>query len=162
MLFRINQIGVKFVLKEVEKKALEYFNGNYNCAQSVLRTVLEEKGLFFKQAPAIANAFGGGIIGRGEVCGAVSGAVMVIGVLSSINGSDIVDQKKIAREKTEEFYRQFEGIFGHSSCNGLIGIDPSDPEAKRKASEAGIYKENCPKFVAKATAIVLELFSEKK
>jgi C_GCAxxG_C_C family probable redox protein len=149
-------------LTDIENKALEYFRGNYNCAQSVLRTVLEEKGLFFDQAPSIANAFGGGIIGRGEICGAVSGAVMAIGALSGMNGSDIVEQKKLAREKTEEFYKHFETVFGHNTCNGLIGINPEDPDSKQQARDAGIYRENCPKFVAKATAIVLELFSEKK
>ncbi|NHJ47027.1 MAG: C_GCAxxG_C_C family protein [Asgard group archaeon] len=149
-------------LTDIEDKALDYFKGNYNCAQSVFRTVLEEKGLFFDQAPSIANAFGGGIIGRGEICGAVSGAIMAIGALSGNNGSDIVEQKKLARVKTEEFYKQFEAVFGHNTCNGLIGIDPNDPDAKIKARDAGIYRENCPKFVAKATAIVLELFSEKK
>jgi C_GCAxxG_C_C family probable redox protein len=149
-------------LTDIEDKALEFFKGNYNCAQAVLRTVLEEKGIFFDQAPSIANAFGGGIIGRGEVCGAVSGAVMAIGALSGMIESDIVEQKKLAREKTEEFYQQFEAIFGHNSCNGLIGIDPKDPDAKQKARDAGIYSENCPKFVAKATTIVLKLFSEKK
>ncbi|NHK30921.1 MAG: C_GCAxxG_C_C family protein [Asgard group archaeon] len=153
---------LNLLVNDIEKKALGYFKGNYNCAQAVIRTVLEEKGIFFKEAPAVANAFGGGIIGRGEVCGAVSGSIMAIGVLSSSNGSDIVEQKKLAREKTEEFYKRFEAIFGHNSCNGLIGIDPNDPNAKRKASEAGIYRENCPKFVAQATSIVLNLFSNKE
>jgi C_GCAxxG_C_C family probable redox protein len=155
-------LELNLLVNNIEEKALEYFKGSYNCAQAVLRTVLEEKGIFFKEAPAVANAFGGGIIGRGEVCGAVSGAIMAIGVLSSSNGSDIIEQKKIAREKSEEFYERFEVIFGHSSCNGLIGIDPNDPDAKQKASEAGIYRENCPKFVAQATSIVLSLFSNKE
>ncbi|HUU76763.1 MAG TPA: C-GCAxxG-C-C family protein [candidate division Zixibacteria bacterium] len=144
-----------------EKRALEYFNGDYNCTQAVLRTVLEEKGFFFEEAPAIAAAFGGGIIGRGEVCGAVSGALMAIGVLSSKLFNNITEQKKVIREYSEIFYNKFENIFGHNTCNGLIGIDRNDPLAKQKATDAGIYKEKCPKFVIQATNIVLEIFKDK-
>lgn len=144
-----------------EKKVLEYFNGDYNCAQAVLRTVLEEKGFFFEEALAIAAAFGGGIIGRGEICGAVSGALMAIGVLNGKLIDDVTEQKSVTREYSEIFYEKFESIFGHNTCNGLIGIDRNDPLAKQKATDAGIYRENCPKFVTQATNIVLEIFKDK-
>ncbi|NHJ31492.1 MAG: C_GCAxxG_C_C family protein [Asgard group archaeon] len=143
-----------------ETKALDYFN-THNCCQAVLRTVLEEKGLMFGEAVFIGSGFGGGIIGRGEICGAVSGAVMAIGILAKTLNSDLAEHKKATREITGIFYERFEGIYGHSTCNGLIGIDKNDPEAKKKASEAGIYRENCPKFVKSAVSIVLDLFTEK-
>ena len=143
-----------------ETKALNYFN-THNCCQAVLRTVLEEKGLMFDEAIFIGSGFGGGIIGRGEICGAVSGAVMAVGILNKNLYSDLAEHKNATREITKLFYERFEGIYGHSTCNGLIGIDRNDPEAKRKASEAGIYRENCPKFVRTAVNIVLDLFTEK-
>ncbi len=143
-----------------ETKALDYFN-THNCCQSVLRSVLEEKGLMFDEAIFIGSGFGGGIIGRGEICGAVSGAVMAIGILNKNLYTDLAEHKKATRETTEIFYKRFEGIYGHSTCNGLIGIDRNDPEAKKKASEAGIYRENCPKFVKSAVNIVLDLFTKK-
>ena len=145
----------------VETKVLDYFSGDYNCAQSVLRAVLEEKGVYFEEAPALAAAFGGGIIGRGEICGAVSGALMAIGVLNSKLLDDMVEIKEATKKHSEIFYQKFEEIFGHNTCNGLIGIDRNDPEAKQKAVDAGIYKENCPKFVSQAVSIVLEMFKYK-
>ena len=102
-----------------------------------------------------------GIIGRGEVCGAVSGAVMAIGLLTKTRYSDLAEHKQFTRETAKIFYERFEGIYGDSTCNGLIGIDRNDPEAKKKASEAGIYRENCPKFVQSAVNIVLDLFADE-
>jgi C_GCAxxG_C_C family probable redox protein len=143
-----------------ETKALDYFN-THNCCQAVLRTVLEEKKLMFDDAVFIGSGFGGGIIGRGEICGAVSGAVMAIGILTKTLHSDLAEHKQATRDLTGIFYEHFESIFGHSTCNGLIGIDRNDPDAKKKASEAGIYRDNCPKFVRTAVNIVLDLFTEK-
>ena len=128
--------------KSIDQKALDYFD-NYNCCQSVLRTILEEKGLMFDEAISIATAFGGGVIGRGEICGAVSGAVMAVGILGRQLFENYQDYKTATRENVKLFYEKFECIFGHSTCNGLIGIEDNDPVAKKRASEAGIYRENC-------------------
>ncbi|MHA1155893.1 MAG: C-GCAxxG-C-C family protein [Candidatus Heimdallarchaeota archaeon] len=147
--------------KEIEKKALEYFTGDYNCSQSVLRTILEEKGAYFDQAPFVTASFGGGIIGRGEICGAVSGAIMALGVLNGQLFDNISDVKDATREDVINFYKLFQEKFRHSTCYGLIGIDPNDPDAKQKASDAGIYSENCPNFVVEAVKIVLEIHKEK-
>lgn len=93
--------------KEIERKALEYFTGDYNCSQSVLRTILEEKGVYFDQAPFVAASFGGGIVGRGEICGAVSGAIMALGVLNGQLYDNITEIKDATREDTINFYKLF-------------------------------------------------------
>ena len=144
-----------------EKKVLEYFQGDYNCSQSVLRTILEEKDVYFKEAPFVTASFGGGIVGRGEICGAVSGAIMAIGVLNGQLYDDIVKVKDATRIDTIEFYKLFQEKFRHSTCNGLIGVDHNDPDAKEKARDEGRYKENCPQFVSEAVKIVLDLFNKK-
>lgn len=122
---------------------------------------LEEKGAYFNQAPFVAASFGGGIVGRGEICGAVSGAIMALGVLNGQLYDNITEVKDATREDTINFYKLFQERFRHSTCYGLIGIDPNDPDAKQKASDAGFYKENCPNFVVEAVKIVLEMHKEK-
>ena len=145
-----------------EKKVLDYFSGDFNCAQSVLRTILEEKNVYFDEATYVASAFGGGIIGRGEICGAVSGALMAIGVLNGILIKDVQKQKDATREDSLLFYKKFEEIFEHNTCNGLIGIDRNDPGALEKARDEGRFKQMCPKFVVEAVKIVLRIFEEKE
>ncbi|MFW9923305.1 MAG: C-GCAxxG-C-C family protein [Candidatus Thorarchaeota archaeon] len=143
------------------EKALQYFSSDYNCAQAVLSAVTEDNEQKLNQIPHIAAAFGGGIIGRGEICGAVSGALMAIGVLNGRIYTDIIEQKAKTKEDSEKFYEEFEKIFGHNTCNGLIGIDRRDPVARQQAVDAGLYKKNCPKFVEEAVRIVFEIFKDR-
>ncbi len=143
--------------EEAVKKTLEYFSDDYNCSQAVLKGVLEEMGYYFDEAPMVTAAYGGGIIGRGEVCGAVSGAIMSLGVINGKKISDLVEYKKATSENSKTFYAQFEEKFGCSTCNGIIGVDPNDPDSRQKASDAGIFAERCPKFVAEAVRIVLAM-----
>ena len=60
-------------------KAVEYFSNNFNCAQAVFTTYATEMGIEEEMALKIATQFGGGSR-KGEVCGAVSGALMVLGL----------------------------------------------------------------------------------
>ncbi len=86
---------------------------------------------------------------------------MAIGLVNKAFYGDLAEHKKVTRETAKIFYERFEEIYGISTCNGLIGIDRNDPEAKRKASEAGIYRENCSKFVRSAVNIVHDLFADQ-
>lgn len=61
-------------------KTLELFNKGYNCAQAILAVYGEEFGLKREHALKIGAPFGGGIADTGDVCGAVTGALMVIGL----------------------------------------------------------------------------------
>ena len=74
----------------VKDKALEYHNKGYNCAQSVLSALAEYTNLDEKTALAVSGGFGGGLR-SGEICGAISGAVMAIGLLL-----DPIDKKTVA------------------------------------------------------------------
>jgi C_GCAxxG_C_C family probable redox protein len=142
----------------MSEEAKEYFTTGYNCAQAVLRSVLEKKKLYFEQAPIVAAGFGGGISRRGEMCGALTGAVMAIGILTSENEKDISRHKALTYEKVAEFIKKFNEIHETPICNELVGFDIRDPEARKKGNEEGVFRELCPKFVETAAKIVLELF----
>ncbi|MCW4055801.1 MAG: C-GCAxxG-C-C family protein, partial [Candidatus Bathyarchaeota archaeon] len=66
-------------------KAAIYFRGGYNCAQSVLLAMQEHYGTKSDVIPKIASAFGGGVGRCGSVCGALTGAVMTIGMKHGTN-----------------------------------------------------------------------------
>ena len=64
---------------DIREKALYWHKKGYNCAQTVLAACSELTGLDEKTALAISAGFGGGLR-SGEVCGAISGAVMAVGM----------------------------------------------------------------------------------
>lgn len=144
--------------QEAIKKAKEYFTSGYNCAQAVSRAVLEYKELSFEELAIISAGFGGGISRRGEICGAVTGAIMAIGMLTSQTEKDVSKHKAATYKKVAEFIDKFNEIHETPICNNLIGFDIRDPDARQKGNDEGVFRKICPKFLETATKIVLELF----
>ena len=136
------------------------FRTDFNCAQSVLVSVLEAKGLLFGHAPSVAVGFGGGIGHEGLVCGAVTGAVMALGIIQS---QRITDNKRLKEETydlVQEFMTRFRKDFGSIICNDLTGIDIKDEKQLNSPSAVGIFETVCMNVVGRAADIVSEM-SEK-
>ena len=142
------------------KKARELFLSNDNCAQAVFIAVLEEKGLYFEQAPIAAAGFGGGISRRGEMCGALTGAVMAIGILQGQKYTEPGEHRKYTYESVGELIEKFKAIHGSPICNDLVGFDVSDPDARKKGNEEGVFKNICPKFVEDSVRIIQKMFPD--
>ena len=143
-----------------EKKALSYFESNHNCAQSVLRALLEHKGIHIDQAAQFAAGFGAGITYSGQQCGAISGAMMAIGILEGLTNSDIRQHKSRTYKLSSDLHSLFKKEFDSIICDELTGIDMGDSEKLRAANEAGHFEETCPKFVEASVRIVMDMFPD--
>lgn len=113
------------------KKAAELFNKNFNCAQSVLAAFCEDYGVDIQTGFKLAAAFGGGVR-SGEICGAVSGAAMVIGLKYGQFSPDDLESKSKCNAKTIEFITAFRKQNDSIVCGQLLGYDANDPEAREK------------------------------
>lgn len=126
--------------------ALECFNKGLNCSQAVLCRFSEELGLSYEMALKISNGFGGGMK-QAETCGAVTGALMVIGLK---HGQENEEDKE-SKEKTYEFVKDFIDIFnfrnGTIICKELLDIDVSTEEGYAKAKEKELFMTLCPKYI---------------
>ena len=81
---------------DIGQRALDYHKNGYNCAQSVFAACCEYTGLDEKTALALSAGFGGGAR-SGELCGAVTGAIMAEGLVFPFNdGQDTEAKDKIA------------------------------------------------------------------
>ena len=106
--------------KEAEKRAFDYFQSGYHCAESILKTIVElHAGEQGKEIPKIASSFSGGIGGTHEdVCGALTGGVIAVGILCGRMkpGEDIKDAKELA----SGFRKQFIKEFGSTNCGKIL------------------------------------------
>lgn len=105
---------------DIGQRALDYHNNGFNCAQSVFAACCEYTGMDEKTALALSAGFGGGAR-SGELCGAITGAVMAEGLTFPFNdGQDIEAKDKIAA-----IAKQCVGIarekYGHVRCEELKG-----------------------------------------
>jgi C_GCAxxG_C_C family probable redox protein len=142
--------------KELSKaeEAKKQFEKGFLCAPAVLSTYSEQLGLEKTLALKIACGFGAGIGRMGRTCGAVTGAVMVIGLKhGQVNLADVE-----SREKTytlvKEFVDSFTALHGSIECRELIGYDLSDSGELKLARENGVFQNKCPSFVYDSARIL--------
>jgi C_GCAxxG_C_C family probable redox protein len=140
-----------------EQIALELFGQGFNCGQAVLAAFADRHGLGREGALRVGCAFGGGIARTGGLCGAVSGALMAIGLE---HGRTTVEDEA-ARERTYDATRAFLEAFRHAHgsdvCRELLGVDIGTAEGRVAAMKAGLFKSVCPELVRSAVRIVEQL-----
>ena len=141
------------------EKAGKYFDQGFGCAQSVLASFAQDHGLDEKTALRLATGFGSGMGRLCEVCGALTGAFMVIGLQY---GRDEADGEKYGPQ-TEKTYRlvaelasRFRARNGSIYCRDLIGHDLSNPEERARAREQGLFKTICGKCVRDSVELLQE------
>jgi len=140
------------MIRDRVAEALEMFNAGFNCSQAVFAVFSEEFGLSEETALKIACPFGGGIGGYGRTCGALSGALMVIGMKYGSSDPADLEAKRLSREKTRQLIEMFEKAHGSSLCNNLVGFDRSNLSGIELMAKLPHFHSICPKFLE--TAIV--------
>lgn len=141
------------------EKAAEYFNNNFNCSQSVFASYAKELGVDEKTALKIATNFGGGAR-KGELCGAVSGALMVLGCRAGHCDSDDTEAKGKAYALSEEYMNRFIAANGSVVCRDLLGYDIAKKEDMEKIKEKKLFQTICPKMVEIAVEILEQMMAE--
>ena len=139
-------------------KAKEYFEQHYNCAQSTFGPFAKQLGLDLELAFKIATPFGGGMGHAGQVCGAVTGALMAIGLARGITVYDR-EQKYACYDLAKSFQAQFWKAHGDLTCPGLLGYDIGKTHELARVREEGLFHSLCPQLVSDAALIVGELLN---
>lgn len=139
------------------EKAISSFKSDLNCAQSVLSAYTEELNLDPDLALAISCGFGGGMGRLQETCGAVTGAIMVLGIYNRPKFNSNSERKEKTYVMVREFSEKFKALHGTTSCKALLNCDLQTEEGRRYAREHGLYETICEKCVADSVRIIKEL-----
>lgn len=135
-------------------EAKKQFEKGFSCAPAVFSTYSGQFGLGEELALKIACGFGGGIGRMGKTCGAVTGAIMVIGLKHG--QLSVADEK--SRQETHMLVKklidEFTALHGSTECKELIGYDLSISGELESARKSGVFKNKCPGFVYDAARIL--------
>lgn len=143
-------------------QAESLFKNGYSCSQAILIAFGSQFGLSHEIAARIAAPFGGGFARRGEICGALSGALIVIGLKFGNTSVEDKDSKEHTHQLSEEFLRRFESRHGTITCRDLIDWDISTPDGLQSARDLQLFSTICPKFVYDAADILTDMLSSPK
>ncbi|NVN93881.1 MAG: C_GCAxxG_C_C family protein [Bacteroidetes bacterium] len=141
-------------MKNKATEAIEVFKNDYNCSQSVLSVFAEELGINKDVALKICNPFGAGIAYMQECCGAVSGALMAIGLAYGKGEHGSNDDKAMAYEKAKHFIAEFKKIHNSVCCRELLdNHDMNTPEGIEKIYELDLFRQRCAIYIQDAVRI---------
>ena len=135
-------------------QATELFRKGFNCAQAVFLPYADQLGMDRDTALKISCPFGAGMSRAAETCGAVTGALMAIGLR---HGRCLLEDEA-ARETTyalsRELMRRFPERHGSLICRDLLGCDIGTPEGQDASRQKGAHTLICPAFVTDAARIL--------
>ncbi len=111
-----------------------------------------------------ASALAGGVARRGETCGALTGAIMAIGLVAGREKMEEVEQYNKAMVPAEEVYLRFQKEVGHTICPEIHQILYGKsyrlhiPEERKAFLEAGGHSAvGCPSVCEKAAKIAADI-----
>lgn len=140
------------------EKALKYFGSNFNCSQGVFTAFATELGIDEKTALRLGTNFGGGER-KGELCGAVAGALMVLGLLYGHDDSNDLLSKRRSYIIAVDFMNRFTEKNGSVVCRKLLGYDISKEDDMKIIQEKNLFRTFCPGMIKSAVDILDEMIS---
>lgn len=126
----------------------------HNCCQSVFLAFCEEFGLDPVVGLKLSGGLGAGFSRRGEVCGAVSGAIMALGLQQGFYDPADPESKAAFVKKTRAFMDAFEAKHGTIICRELLNFDISTEENYARAVNEGIFAGVCRDVIGDAAEMV--------
>lgn len=138
------------------EETVRLFEKEMNCSQAILTVYGKPLGLDDKLARKLGRPFGAGMGRLALTCGAVTGAMMVLG-LAVENDMNEDDAKTDVYGLVQEFAKRFNAKYGTLSCKGLLGEDMSTQEGMQKITEEKLVARHCPQFVRDAANILESL-----
>lgn len=140
-------------------KAAELFLSGYNCAQAVAVAFCDVTGLTQQQAARMASGFGGGMGRLREICGAVSGMMMVLSLLYGYDQPGDDGSKKVLYTWVQALAAKFREENGSIICREILKNPPSDPNPTPRTAEF-YAKRPCAKMVLTAGRLLDEFLEE--
>lgn len=142
-------------IQEAEKRFIE----GYACSQAVFSTYCDEYDIDPKIALSLSSGLGGGIC-MGKTCGAVTGAILMIGLALGGKNSETSEGRRKIKESVIEFTNRFKEFNSTTECKDLLSLDISTPKGMKTAIEKNLFKTVCPKFIKDSSKILEEIINK--
>lgn len=136
-----------------KQEVIDLFVSGIDCGQVVAAHFADKLGISKAEMYRMTAAFGGGF-GAGESCGAVAGAMVVIGLKYGHASADEGEKKELMNAKRAEFLTQWSRRRPSCACRDLLGHDISQPGEFEKVLEEGTMLDLCPELVLDAIDIL--------
>lgn len=138
------------------------FQDGFSCSQAVFTPFAVEAGLEEEKALKLSQVLGGGMSHMGLTCGAVTGALLVIGLHFGRARAEDRAAKELTYKLAQKFCRRFTEKFGSINCTDLIGCSLKTPHGLELASKNNLFEKYCSGYVEEACRLLEGILREGK
>ena len=133
---------------EAAERAVKLFDSDFNCAEAVLLALSQEFNQVTSAIPRIATGFGAGISRTGQICGALNGAIMAIGLQQGRDKAMEKEERNATYADVRKMLNAFCRKFGSIECKGLTRCDLRTSKGQGKYRKQELRKTLCSEFVS--------------
>lgn len=144
-------------IQKIRKSAENSFESGLYCAESVLLALANASDIKSELLPKIASGFCGGMARTCGTCGAVTGAIMGIGLTLGRSNSD--DSMNSVYEATQRLISKFEELYGSRECHVLLGCNLGTSEGQKAFRENNL-SERCIIYTGGAAEMAATIMAD--
>lgn len=134
----------------------------YNCGQAIMAAFAEDYGISRETAIKMSMNLGAGCAFRGELCGAVSAALLIYGLHYGTDQVNDELKQEIVFHLSSEHLNEFKELFGSLNCRELLGLDVKNPDDFLRINEDDLFRLKCTRFVSESARILIRNIEEMK
>lgn len=146
---------IQLMTNRIEKAVAAHGEG-LNCAQAIVATYGPDFGLSRETALKISSSFGGGMGRLGYTCGAISGSLMILGLIYGYADAKDSETKRRVYEMVREFIDLFKEKWKSTECRELLRAEIHTKNGYKQACEKGLFRR-CDRYVQTAAEILEEM-----
>jgi C_GCAxxG_C_C family probable redox protein len=143
------------------ERAANLFTQGYNCSQSVAIAFSDLTGLDVESSAKLASSFGAGMGCLREVCGAVSGMFLVLGILYGYSDPEDVQGKREHYAAVQQLAEKFRAEAGSIICREILKNQAANPTPSLRTEEY-YAKRPCARMVMLAASILDSYIRERE
>jgi len=138
----------------------ELFAAGWHCAEAVLLATAAHAGVSSPLVPRIATPLCAGLGRAGGPCGALTGALLGLGLLNGRDAPDMAAWEAV-RPPAFDLVARFRERFGAIACPDLLGIDLNTAEGRRAYGMQEMKKNRCALYVTGAMELLLAVLGRQ-
>lgn len=135
--------------ERVERAKRLFREEGYNCCQAVVLAYNDLFGIDDRTAAAMSSGFGGGMGRMREVCGSVSGMVMLAGLIAPATAPSVKVDRTRNYALVQEVAGEFRTMNGSIVCRELLGLVPMGCSEVPSPAESPEPSDRTPEYYKK-------------
>jgi len=145
--------------EETIQRSMKYVDEGFLCVEAVLKTLADLKGLQSEYIPAIASGMAAGVARTSQICGAVTGAILGLGLW--FGRSEPVQSERRPYWYSREFIERWNTTHPNTNCTGMLGVDLDTSEGYAEFGKENMWENKCKRYIREAVGLAYDILVEE-